>query len=216
MIKTLVMGHIPEDQGFNLIPKVIDIYHKDHFCDYLNVFKTVEAVGIFTSTIWYVLMAVSMLIKPEQTKLKAAERNKEIKIFGLIAIILGLVNVGANLIYTPDLKSTASTLILIFGYFWFFILCEDQIRSTKTVYKYMMLTQLALMTAGTVGNQVEQMLRGYVVDYLILFFGSGLPIQSYVFNFEDVCCIVGRYVGISALILIYVNLSKEGRKTHDR
>lgn len=32
------------------------------------------------------------------------------------------------------------------------------------------------MTAGTVGNQVEQMLRGYVVDYLILFFGSGLPI----------------------------------------
>lgn len=140
MIKTLVMGHIPEDRGFNLIPKVIDIYHKDHFYDYLNVFKTVEAVGIFTSTIWYVLMAVSMLIKPEQTKLKAAERNKEIKIFGLIAIILGLVNVGANLIYTPDLKSTASTLILVFGYFWFFILCEDQIRSTKTVYKYIMLT----------------------------------------------------------------------------
>lgn len=140
MIKTLVMGHIPEDQGFSLIPKVIEVYHKDHFCDYLNVFQTVEAVGIFTSAIWYVLMAVSMLIKPGQTKLKAAERNKEIKIFGLMAMILALVNVGANLIYTPDLKSTASTLILMFGYFWFFISCEGQIRSTKTVYKYMMLT----------------------------------------------------------------------------
>ena len=51
----------------------------------------------------------------------------------------------------------------------------------------LMLTILAMIVGGGVGNIIDRILLGYVVDYL------DFRVWSYIFNFADICVVVGCF-----------------------
>ena len=62
---------------------------------------------------------------------------------------------------------------------------------------------LALVLAGGIGNVIDRLVHGYVVDYLS--FGNFA-----VFNFADVCICTG--CGLILLYVIFLSGRKDGRK----
>lgn len=57
-------------------------------------------------------------------------------------------------------------------------------------------TALVLIAGGAVGNCIDRLFRGYVVDMLSFnFFGYSFP----VFNFADICVVVGAFLLVVSL-----------------
>jgi lipoprotein signal peptidase len=73
---------------------------------------------------------------------------------------------------------------------------------------------LSLLTGGAIGNMIDRLLRGYVVDFLNFYpFGYDFP----VFNVADICITVGVALLIIYIIFIYTeperkNDSGEGKE----
>lgn len=63
----------------------------------------------------------------------------------------------------------------------------------------------SLLIGGIIGNLVDRIFRGFVVDYLdFSIFGYNFPI----FNFADVCIV------LSAIALLFINIKEEKNDTH--
>jgi len=70
----------------------------------------------------------------------------------------------------------------------------------------MVVWALSLIVAGGVGNLIDRIFRGFVVDYVYF-----VPIDFPVFNLADICVVTG-----TALIIIYILFvePRERRKKH--
>lgn len=67
------------------------------------------------------------------------------------------------------------------------------------------ITMYSLLIGGIIGNLVDRIFRGFVVDYLdFSIFGYNFPI----FNFADVCIV------LSAIALLFINIKEEKNDTH--
>ena len=62
---------------------------------------------------------------------------------------------------------------------------------------------LVLVAGGAIGNCIDRLFRGYVVDMLSFnFFGYSFP----VFNFADICVVIG-----AVLLVVSLCFTKEGK-----
>lgn len=61
----------------------------------------------------------------------------------------------------------------------------------------LLLTSLALIIAGGIGNLIDRLQLGYVVDYIYF-----EPINFPIFNFADCCVVVGT--GLLAIYLLFI------------
>lgn len=87
-----------------------------------------------------------------------------------------------------------AVIILIFAIRYYIKLCKEKKNRLMRV-------SLLLVVSGAIGNVIDRVFRGYVVDLLDFnVFGYDFP----VFNFADICVCVG-----AAIMIISVLLSKE-------
>lgn len=77
----------------------------------------------------------------------------------------------------------------------------------RKVHNRMAATSLALIVAGGLGNLIDRVFRGFVVDFLDV-----SPLFSFpVFNFADCCVVIG-----TILLLIYLFFFDETAKKKDK
>lgn len=65
---------------------------------------------------------------------------------------------------------------------------------------------LAFVLGGGIGNMIDRVARGYVVDFVDFYF---IPVWKWVFNFADACVCVGGIV--FALSLLFVKKKEDDR-----
>jgi len=71
---------------------------------------------------------------------------------------------------------------------------------------------LALIISGAVGNFIDRLIRGYVVDFLDFYpFGYDFP----VFNAADICINVGAFLFIIYIVFIYREPEKTPAKADE-
>ena len=72
------------------------------------------------------------------------------------------------------------------------------IRTPKTRYFLPFSITLSVIIAGAVGNLIDRIIRGYVIDFISLDF-IGFPI----FNFADICVCVGLFILVLLIFIRY-------------
>lgn len=91
------------------------------------------------------------------------------------------------------------TLVIIFGLYFFFIKKEKLNLPEKIIY--------GLLYGGIIGNLLDRIFRGYVIDYLdFLIFGYNYP----VFNLADILIV------ISMLSLIFFIIKGDKNEISNR
>ena len=92
---------------------------------------------------------------------------------------------------------------------WFFIIFTLAVIVAAILYTYVtkqkdktFLISVVLICSGGIGNLIDRIFRGYVVDMIEVTF-----INYPVFNFADICVVCG-----AILLCIYVLFSKEEKK----
>lgn len=124
-----------------------------------------------------------------------------IKPIGSMEIIPGLL----NLVY---LENTGISFGLFQGAPWVFQILSTVLAVAVIVfvllYKhpnrvFLRILRIAgvLVIAGAVGNVIDRFAFGHVVDYISLSF------FPFVFNFADICVVVGGIVGAAAMLYLY-------------
>lgn len=82
------------------------------------------------------------------------------------------------------------TIVAVSIMIWYFI------KNNNIVFRISM----AFLISGAIGNLIDRLLRGFVVDFLDFFpFGFDFPI----FNFADICVNIGAFLLIYYVIFIY-------------
>jgi signal peptidase II len=82
------------------------------------------------------------------------------------------------------------TIVAVSIMIWYFI------KNNNIVFRISM----AFLISGAIGNFIDRLLRGFVVDFLDFFpFGYDFPI----FNFADICVNIGAFLLIYYVIFIY-------------
>ena len=66
----------------------------------------------------------------------------------------------------------------------------------------LMLTILAMIVGGGIGNIIDRIRIGYVIDYL------DFRVWNYIFNFADICVVVGCFA-MMAIVLLDMKKEKE-------
>ncbi len=159
------------------------------------------AYRIFTILISAVLVGVDQLLK-----YWATASLQPVGQMPLIPHVIGLrfiLNDGAAFGMLAGKQTflqivTGIALVLLLGYLLF--------KKPASKLEY---TALLLIFAGGVGNMVDRVLNGVVVDYIELLF-----MNFAVFNFADILVCVG--VGLLFLVLLLPELKKLGKKNHDK
>lgn len=92
---------------------------------------------------------------------------------------------------------------------WFFVIIGIAVISfglyfihKKNISKHMKIS-IAMIVSGGVGNMIDRIFRGYVVDFFDFRF-----IWSYVFNVADIYVVVGTLI---LCVLIFLDEKREGR-----
>ncbi|MCM1053910.1 MAG: signal peptidase II [Bacteroides sp.] len=82
---------------------------------------------------------------------------------------------------------------------------------TKRIKKTSYIWSFALIIAGGVGNLIDRIVNGYVVDFIDV-----RIIKFAVFNFADICAVAGTLLIVFFYILEEVRASKEKKKKESR
>lgn len=202
-VKTLVFYTLAEDVEHVVLPGVLSIYYKNHFCDYLDLRKTTEAWCVVVQTIQYLYALCVVLINKDKVKVVG-------KI--MLAVIAQLL-VGANVIMGYDPENSLMAQFIVTCYSWLFVENIGLIEKASQKIRAGLIIGLCMSLVGSIGNQVEQNLRGHVVDYMIAFPKQGMELSNYVFNLEDIYCVFGRYICI--VILMYLMIHNLGNKPQE-
>ena len=77
----------------------------------------------------------------------------------------------------------------------------------KRVSDKLLLSSFTLIIAGGIGNLIDRIARGYVIDYL-----EFLPFNFPIFNFADCCVVIGTGLFILYVMISEIRESKEAKK----
>lgn len=118
----------------------------------------------------------------------------------------GSVKVINNFFYLTYVENKGAAFGIMQGGKWIFIIITAAviviaavyyIKTTPSKQNRLMRIAVALVVSGAVGNAVDRLFRGFVVDFLYFrFFGHGFP----VFNFADILVVVGTLMLAAAII----------------
>lgn len=205
LIKTLVFYNLTEDVEHMIIPGVLSIYYKNHFCEYLDIRQTTEAWCVLSQTIQY--LCAMWIMMTNQEKVKNIGK-------GLLGITVQIIMVS-NIILGYDLNSSLTAIFIIVCYYWLFIENKSLIDKAQQKIRIVLMLSLCMSLIGSIGNQLEQNLRGHVVDYMIAFPRSGILLSNYVFNLEDIYCVIGRYICIVILLYLVIKNDKKSDTKED-
>ena len=121
-----------------------------------------------------------------------------------------LINNFFNLTYLENRGAAFGTMQ---GARWFFVVLAAVVIAAGTIYYAKMektprnlwlRTALVLICSGTIGNVIDRVCRGYVVDFLdFIIFGYDFP----VFNAADVFIVLGTAIIVGGILIF------EGDKT---
>jgi len=113
--------------------------------------------------------------------------GESIKVIGDFFKITYIQNKGAAFGMLQDKQ----IVFLVVGFITIAFLINLFLKTNDNITK----TSISMVIGGAIGNIIDRLLYGYVVD---MFDFSG--VWSYIFNFADVCVVLG--VGILALAII--------------
>jgi len=94
---------------------------------------------------------------------------------------------------------------------WFFIITTIFASGVMVWYfiknnNFLLRVSLMLIVSGGIGNLIDRVFRGFVVDFLDFYpFGYDFPI----FNFADICVTVGVFLFVIYIIFVYKELDDE-------
>lgn len=94
---------------------------------------------------------------------------------------------------------------------WFFIITTIIASGVIVWYfiknnNFLLRVSLMLIVSGGIGNLIDRVFRGFVVDFLDFYpFGYDFPI----FNFADICVTVGVFLFVIYIIFVYKELDDE-------
>ena len=151
---------------------------------------------------WLIVMSLVILILDQVIKTLIVKElyNSSIVLIPNILNLTYVENTGAA--FGIGSSSTAMFVIvniIIIGLITYFI------YSKKDDISKSMLFALYLVLAGGIGNLIDRILRGFVVDYIDI-----NPLFKFpVFNLADICITIGCVVIVIQLI---INVIKERRK----
>ncbi len=107
--------------------------------------------------------------------------------------------------YLTYLENRGAAFGVLQNYRWVFIIITIIAVSVMIWYfiknnNIVLRASMAFLISGAVGNFIDRLLRGFVVDFLDFFpFGYDFPI----FNFADICVNIGAFLLIYYVIFIY-------------
>ncbi len=145
------------------------------------------------------VIAVGLIVIDQLTKMWAAGALKD----GMIQVIPGVINFR----YTENtgaafsLLSNGTLFLTILSAIMSVVLIFIIYRYKKSTTR-MFNACLAMITAGAIGNLIDRIILGYVVDFIEFAF-----VDFAVFNVADACVTVGAIA-----LVIYVAFTKKGRE----
>ena len=153
-----------------------------------------------------VIIVLFLIISDQLTKLAALNWLRPVKQKVLIEGFF-------NLTYVENRGAAFGSMQ---GARWFFVVLAVFVvaglsfyyhRLEKTKKTLPLRIAIVLIVGGTVGNVIDRVLRGYVVDFLdFIIFGYDFP----VFNAADIFIVVGTF--LLAAYILFTDIKKEDKK----
>lgn len=178
IIKELIITFIPFRGSIEIIPHVLNLRYIRHYALHLYIWYSTEA--------WARILVLLFNLVIMKFSLQGKHKNLSAKLMTVIT----LISLAAIYVYQPynDCLTLTLGVLTLGGMYYLF----PQILENRFI-------QLAwfLEIAGSIGNLIDQNIRGYVTDYL-QFFPS---ISNLIFNLEDWLIYIGGtlfYIGIMA------------------
>lgn len=147
----------------------------------------------------YIILSAILVIADQLTKLATVEYLMPVKSITLIEGILSLTYV----------ENRGAAFGVMQNARWFFIIFTIAVIAAVIIYTIMtkqrdkiFLISVSLICSGGLGNLIDRIFRGYVVDMIEVTF-----IEYPVFNFADICVVCG-----AILLCIFVLFSKDVKK----
>ena len=147
----------------------------------------------------YIIISIILVIIDQITKLATVKYLMPVKSLTLIDGILSLTYV----------ENRGAAFGVMQNARWFFIIFTLAVIVAAILYTYVtkqkdktFLISVVLICSGGIGNLIDRIFRGYVVDMLEVTF-----INYPVFNIADICVVCG-----AILLCIYVLFSKDVKK----
>lgn len=139
-----------------------------------------------------------------------------IKLFALSRLRpVGSVEVIKNFFYLTYVENTGAAFGFMSGARWIFIVVTIAVliaggiyyyKMPKTNYTIIMRISLVLICAGAIGNFIDRLFRGFVVDMLhFVFWGHDFA----VFNFADVLVVCGTVLLAGSVVF---SSAEEGKR----
>ncbi|MDO5718551.1 MAG: signal peptidase II [Tissierellia bacterium] len=147
----------------------------------------------------YIIILIALIGLDQYTKFLAYENLRMNSNKVLIDKFLELAyveNRGAafGILQGKSILFIIITLVVCFFIFSFFI---KNYHTTGVVLKL----SLVLMAAGAIGNLIDRIMRGFVVDFIFVRFWGYYDFP--VFNIADICVVVGSILLV--IVIIYTN-----------
>lgn len=147
----------------------------------------------------YIILSAILVIADQLSKLATVEYLMPVKSITLIEGILSLTYV----------ENRGAAFGVMQNARWFFIIFTIAVIAAVIIYTIMtkqrdkiFLISVSLICSGGLGNLIDRIFRGYVVDMIEVTF-----IEYPVFNFADICVVCG-----AILLCIFVLFSKDVKK----
>ena len=145
--------------------------------------------------IWTILVILAVVGLDQWTKLLALSHLRQVKTFPLIE----------NILHFTYVENRGAAFGMLADNRWVFLILSSLTIICLIVFMFvskpkckMERVGLALILAGGIGNMIDRVFLGYVIDFIDFY-----SIWNYVFNIADSCVCIG----VALLILYVIKLS---------
>ena len=121
---------------------------------------------------------------------------------GAIQIIPGVLSLTYHQNFGAAFGILQNQKFFLVGITTLVMLCGVALLFSGWVKSRLLMWSMALVLGGGVGNLIDRVWRGYVIDYIYF-----EPINFPIFNFADSCVVVGT--GIIMLYILFIDTKKK-------
>lgn len=167
----------------------------NEFSEFEN-YKKIFLKGMINLNFIPIIVTIALILLDQGTKLWALSSLKPIHNMTVMEGFLDLefvenTGVAMGMLDGQRWLILITTIIIAIGLIWFYM------TMPKKKEYFPLRVSLVLVLAGAIGNIIDRLFRGYVVDFFKFTF-----VKWYVFNVADIYVVVG--VILLALMLIFV------------
>lgn len=191
--KSWIWYNLDEGRIYQIVPNIINIVPMRHITDYLRPWESLDGLKAIVTVIVYTTCLID--IERRTSNLKSAEN----KVLALSIITVSIIATFVATSVSETIVFIATILIIILGYK---LIYRTNSKTSETKQKIVRI-QLIAQISGVCGNMLESWFRGYVIDMfnIQIKIGSLIDLRSWIFNIEDILCIIGRALMIIILVI---------------